>query len=110
MSNISVLSKDSDFNGKLKENGDVRIEGKFEGTVVAKEKITIVKTGEVKADITAKHVEIGGRLVGNISASNSVKLNSGCKLIGDISVLAGNICIEEGSYFDGTCHMENNKK
>ena len=107
--NISVLSKDSTFKGTLEENGDVRLEGYFEGTVRAKGKVTVGKTGKIKANIEAKQVEIGGELIGNITATSAVKLNEGCSLKGDIMVPQGGLSIEEGTLFDGTCHMENKK-
>ena len=107
--NISVLSKDSTFKGTLEENGDVRLEGVFEGTVIAKGKVTVGKTGKIQADIKAKQVEIGGELIGNITATATIKLNEGCSLKGDIIVPHGGLSIEEGTYFDGASHMEKPK-
>jgi cytoskeletal protein CcmA (bactofilin family) len=106
---VSILSEDSVFKGDLEENGDVRLEGAFIGTVNSKGKVTIGKNGKIEANIEAKDIEVGGKLVGNIKAKSSVKLNAGCSLEGDISVPVGNISIEEGTYFDGTCHMETPK-
>ena len=63
----------------------------------------IGKSGVVKADVKVKNAIIGGKLVGNIDATNKIELQTGSHVEGDINTVR--LVIDEGVYFEGNCRM-----
>lgn len=83
---------------------NLRINGKFEGTLDTKGKLTIGSKAEIKANITGETIIIDGNVTGNIKASELLKLGSGSKLRGDVET--PKIEIAEGAFLNGQLRME----
>jgi len=82
---------------------NLRISGKFEGSLSTKGILTIGKNAIVNADIKGETINIAGKVKGKIQAVIKVKLDSTAQLTGDIET--ANISIEEGAVFNGKCKM-----
>ncbi len=82
---------------------NLRISGKFEGSLSTKGILTIGKNAIVNADIKGETINIGGKVKGKIQAAIKVNLDSTAQLTGDIE--AASISIEEGAVFNGKCKM-----
>lgn len=80
---------------------NLRINGKFEGSLDTKGSIIIGQAATVKANIIGEKVTIAGTVKGNIKAMESIKLLSTAQVIGDIEV--PKISIDEGAIFNGKC-------
>jgi len=80
---------------------NLRINGKFEGNLDTKGRLTIGKDAIIKADIIGENIIVGGSIKGNIKATNTVKLLATAQIIGNIEV--PKISIEEGAIFNGKC-------
>ncbi len=65
--------------------------------------LTVGKTGNVKANVKVRSAVIGGRMDGNIKASDKVELKQKAHLIGDLQ--AKTLVIEEGVVFVGQCNV-----
>lgn len=91
---------------KIEERKDpvnLRINGKFEGTLDAKGSLTIGSTAVVKADIIGDNVIIEGRFNGKIVARTGLTLLSTANVEGEI--YPAKLNISEGAIFDGRCSM-----
>jgi cytoskeletal protein CcmA (bactofilin family) len=100
----SVLGENASFNGLLSFSGAVRIDGKFEGEIKTDGDVIIGKKGEVRANITAGCVVVGGRVEGNVTATRRLELQSQSQLIGDIRT--SNLVVGEGVLLQGNCRIE----
>ena len=80
---------------------NLRINGKFEGNLDTKGKLTIGQAAEIKADIIGENITISGNIKGNIKATEIVRLLSTAQVIGNIEV--PKISIDEGAIFNGKC-------
>lgn len=89
--------------GTLKGDGMIRIDGRFEGTIETKDMVIIGKTGDVKADLKAREVIIGGNLLGNIRSMEKATIETGARVTGDITTRK--IRVETGAFFEGKCSM-----
>jgi len=101
--NASILGAGSHFTGTVEINGNLRIEGEFDGEVVCKETMEVGKTGVVRANLDVKDAVIAGKVLGNIKASNRIELQGGSHLEGDI--VTKRLVIDEGVFFEGNCRM-----
>ena len=79
----------------------------FEGTVT-KDILVVGKEAQIKADIHAGTLVVGGTIRGNVTAVNRVDLQSTARLFGNISTPS--LVIAEGVVFEGACTMGADKE
>ena len=99
----SILGQGCKVKGDIELQGTIRIDGEFDGQINCPETLIIGKSGLVKAEVKVKNAVIGGRLIGNIQASNKIELQSGSHVEGDIQT--ARLVIDEGVFFEGSCKM-----
>ena len=100
-----VLDVHAGMQGTLRFDDPVnlRINGKFEGTLDTKGMLMIGQKADIKADITGESVSIAGVVNGNIKAAKVLKLESGARLDGDVETPV--ISIQEGAVLNGNLRM-----
>ncbi len=98
----TVLGSSSTLKGDLKSQGNVRLDGIFEGTLEIDGNVLVGETGKVTADIHAKNVSIAGAVRGDVSGKK-VQLLRTARVWGDISATA--ISTEEGAFIEGKITM-----
>ncbi len=99
----SILGKGCKFKGTIEVEGTLRIDSEFEGVVNCPETLVVGKTGIVRAEINVKNAIIGGKVIGNVTATNKIELQSGSHIEGDITT--HRLVIDEGVFFEGSCKM-----
>ena len=80
----SVIGPGSIFEGKFYISGSLRIDGKFQGEIKTEDELVVGETGKVKTNIKARSVVIAGTMIGNIQATEEVRLEKNGKLLGDV--------------------------
>jgi cytoskeletal protein CcmA (bactofilin family) len=98
-----IVGEESTFRGDMNVKGSARIDGEFEGRIVATESLLIGKTGVVKADVEVKDLMVAGAIVGNLKATERVELHTGARVDGDIETRS--LVVDEGVVFNGKCLM-----
>ena len=99
----SIIGRGAEFKGTLKDEESIRIDGKFEGKIQVEGNIIVGEDAIVKANIEAKSVSIGGKVVGDINSEERVELFSSGSLEGKVK--ASDLTIAEGAFFNGECRM-----
>ena len=99
----SILGPGCKVKGTIEIKGTIRIDGDFDGDIKCPDTLIIGKSGVVKANVTVKNAVIGGKLLGNIQASNKIELQTGSHVEGDIQT--ARLVIDEGVFFEGSCKM-----
>jgi cytoskeletal protein CcmA (bactofilin family) len=99
----AFLGKGAEFTGKLMFNGSVRIDGDFKGAIFGNGTLVIGEGAAVEADIRVDNVLVSGEVRGQIDVKKSLKIYSPGRLLGDVNTPV--FSIEEGAFFEGTCHM-----
>ncbi len=102
-----VIGPDSVFKGELSSQGTVRIDGRFEGNISA-DCVIIGETGAMLGDVASKALIAGGKLNGNIRASDSVEIQPKGEVYGDI--VACRLAVAEGAVFEGRSSMQKNRE
>jgi cytoskeletal protein CcmA (bactofilin family) len=100
---LTVIGPRLHVNGRVEGEEDLRIEGRVEGSITLSETLHVAEGGIVAAKVTARDVVVSGIVIGNVTATNSVTLNPGAKLVGDIS--APRLIIADGAAFRGNVAM-----
>ncbi len=100
-----VLDVHAGMQGTLRFDDPVnlRINGRFEGTLDTKGKLMIGQKADIKADITGETISIAGNVSGNIKAAKSLSLDATAKLAGDVET--PELAIEKGAVLNGHLRM-----
>jgi len=99
----AFLGKGAEFTGKLMFNGSVRIDGDFKGSIFGNGMLVIGEGAEIEADIRVDAVMISGEVHGQIDVKKQIRIYSTGKVLGDLNTPL--FAVEEGAFFEGTCHM-----
>ena len=97
----TIIGKGSSISGNLRINGFVRLDGDIDGNLETDGNIIIGDSARIKGDVKAKAVIVGGIVVGNILAQESIKLLSNSAVLGD--VISRKVQVEDKATFHGHC-------
>ncbi len=101
----TLLGKGSEFEGKLTFEGQVRIDGKFNGQIVTKDVLVIGDGARVNAEIQAGTVIINGQVEGNVKATQVIELKTPGRVKGNLETPS--LSMDRGVIFEGSLKMEN---
>ncbi len=99
----AVIGPAASFNGHLRCDGSVRIDGFCEGTIETAGNVIIGERAQVVADITAENVSVSGAVKGNITARGRLEILPTARVWADIAVTS--FLIDEGGFFRGKIIM-----
>jgi cytoskeletal protein CcmA (bactofilin family) len=100
---ITFLGKETAFEGKLKFEGAIRIDGHFKGEILSEGNLIVGEEGMIDADIHVAYIAISGEVHGNITADQRVDIHAPGKVFGNIH--APVVVIDEGVIFEGNTRM-----
>lgn len=104
----TTFDRYTDFEGDLKFDHSLKINGKFKGTIKTDGFLYIGKSAEVTADIEAGIVILEGSVRGNIIARDRIEMMQTGKLYGDLDT--AKLQIADGVVFEGNCRMIKERK
>ena len=99
----SILGPELEIHGDVKVSGSLLIYGKVFGNIQSNGAVRTASGSEVKGNITAKEVTIGGKVDGDVNVDKKVTLGDTSTLTGNLK--AATLNIEEGAQFEGVCNM-----
>ena len=99
----AFIGKGVDFKGTIIYNGTVRIDGTLEGEVQTDGILLIGEEAVLKAKVSAGTVVCKGKITGDVTATEKIRLRAPAVLNGGVK--APMISIEEGVLFNGTIEM-----
>ncbi len=99
----AFIGKGVDFKGTIIYNGTVRIDGSLEGEVQTDGVLLIGEEAVLKAKVTAGTVVCKGKITGDVTATEKIRLRAPAVLNGGVK--APMLSIEEGVLFNGTIEM-----
>jgi cytoskeletal protein CcmA (bactofilin family) len=103
-SDLTLIASNTSFEGKIKTEGSIRIDGKFVGEVNAKANAAIGMTGSLEGSLSARSVTVAGKITGTVTAAEKLVLEAKSVLQGDIR--ASKLVVDEGAIFHGNCDMK----
>lgn len=89
--------------GDIVTQGNIRIEGKVDGSLFSQNKIVIGDSAHVTGSIQGVEAEVSGHIDGEIRCEGTLYLKKTAYINGDIS--ASKLIIENGAVFNGRCNM-----
>ena len=95
----TILGQGSAITGNIKINGFVRIDGDINGNLETDGNIIIGENARIRGNIKAKSVIVGGIVLGNIEAAQSIKILSASAVVGDI--ISHKVQVEQNAIIHG---------
>lgn len=101
---FTFLGRGAKFEGVITFDGEIRIDARLEGEIHTKGTVVVGEHAVIDGDIDAGVVISGGRITGNVTAAEKVRLLAPGVVIGNIRTPL--LSIEEGVRFSGSCEAE----
>lgn len=100
---LSIIGGGMSVRGDIDTAGVVKVEGRVEGQVIAKEQVLVSKGGLVHGDVETREAIVGGTVRGAIRALDRVEIQAGAIVLGDITTRR--ISVAEGGTLNGQIRM-----
>ena len=100
---VSIISSDAYWEGTILNEDEVRIEGRFEGTVGETIKVVIAASAHARGSIEAQVVTVAGELVGSVNCLEKLELVSTGQIKG--KAITRSLTVEEGAFIDAALGM-----
>src|SRR4051812_9747942 len=101
---VAIIAKGMIIRGQIRSAEHMHIAGEIDGSLdMAGYDLTVTSESKVRANVTAREVDVAGSIQGNVEATRKITVRTGGKLIGDLRTPG--IVIEDGSYFKGNIEI-----
>jgi cytoskeletal protein CcmA (bactofilin family) len=99
----TLIGSDVSIKGEMSFDGSMRIEGKVEGKIQSKGRVSFGQGASVVAEVSVGQAKIEGTFKGNITAAERIELAATAHVLGDVR--STKLVIAEGATFVGNCHV-----
>lgn len=100
----NTLAQGTIIKGEIKAEEDLRIDGKLQGNIECSGRVVIGPHAQIEGDIHCINVDLLGTINGKLFVQETFSLRASGTFIGE--VVAGNLEIEPGATFNGSCKMQ----
>lgn len=99
MDGVSTIGPGTVVRGSVHGDGDLEIQGRVEGNVTVRGELTVAEGALLRCDVSGRRVVVRGTIAGNVSAIESIVIEAGARVAGDIG--APQIGIRPGALVRG---------
>ena len=99
----TVIGVETRISGEIRGEEDLVIKGRVDGKIHLSHSLAVEKGAIVQADVDVRNLVISGTLVGNIVASESVRLLATARVVGDLA--APRVIMDAGAAYRGRVDM-----
>lgn len=104
----NIIAKNTTITGDIKSDGDFRIDGTVEGTIITQGRVVIGAKGFINGDVQCGNADIEGSFTGKLIVSELLTLKSSAKISGEVFI--NKLSVEPGATFNATCEMKSGVK
>lgn len=99
----SVIDRHSAFDGTVRADRDLRIEGEVKGTIECQGTLFVAQGATVTAKIEAENITVAGDLNGDINCRGRLQMMPSGRVRGKVATQT--LVINEGAYYEGQLEM-----
>jgi cytoskeletal protein CcmA (bactofilin family) len=99
----TVIGPETSVKGDFRVAGGVRLDGQVEGRMDITETLVTGPRSLLKGEVHCRDAVIAGRIEGNVFAAETVELQTGAQVFGNIS--SKGLVIQRDCVFQGNCTM-----
>jgi cytoskeletal protein CcmA (bactofilin family) len=106
---VAWIGQHVSIEGKITSSQDIRIDGSVQGTIdVGGHEVVLGAGSEVKANLSARAVIVGGTVKGDVIATERIEIQSAGVLLGD--VVAPRLVVRDGGLLRGKADIAGSRK
>ncbi|CAA6812073.1 MAG: Unknown protein [uncultured Sulfurovum sp.] len=98
MNSASIITPGTSIKGEIRCEGNILLNGEFEGSIISQGEVVVGKSGRVSGDIQSAKLLVSGEFRGNF-IGEVIDIMPYGKVYGDVKV--NNIIIEPNAVFEG---------
>jgi len=98
ISSASIITPGTSIKGEIRCEGNILLNGEFEGSIISQGEVVVGKSGRVSGEIQAAKLLVSGEFRGNF-IGEVIDIMPYGKVYGDVKV--NNIIIEPNAVFEG---------
>ncbi len=98
MNSASIITPGTSIKGEIRCEGNILLNGEFEGSIISQGEVVVGKSGRVSGEIQAQKLLVSGEFRGNY-IGEVIDIMPYGKVYGDVKV--NNIIIEPNAVFEG---------
>jgi cytoskeletal protein CcmA (bactofilin family) len=99
----TVIGAGAIFDGELRTDNSVCIEGTVRGRLNCSGRVILNKSGVIEADVVAEYISVNGTVIGNVKAGTQLDVGESGVIEGDVE--AASITVAKGGVLRGSCTM-----
>ena len=99
----SIVSSGSTWQGNLKIEGSVRVDGQLSGEIDARDTVYVAEGAEVDAKVRASVVIIAGKFQGHVDCTERLEITPTGKVRAELATKS--LVVHEGAFIDGEIRM-----
>lgn len=104
----TFLGEGTEFEGKLKFSGNLRLDGHFKGQILGQGTLIVGASADIESNIRVLSLLNSGKIQGQVVADKRVELLAPGQILGNIQTPC--VVLNEGATLDGNCRMGNAEK
>jgi cytoskeletal protein CcmA (bactofilin family) len=106
---VAWIGQGVTIEGTIVSTQDIRIDGRVEGAIEVGEHEVVLGAGsEIKADLSARSVLVGGSVTGNVTATERIQVQATGVLLGDVKTQR--LVIHDGGLVRGKADVAGTRK
>ena len=102
---VSRISDGSVFTGKITSEGDVHIDGNFDGSFFTKQGLVVGKSAHIKGDLICRNAELSGCMESGSLAAKGVLTLKPTSVVQEGELSFQQIQVDLGARVEGTFHL-----
>ena len=104
----TFLGEGTEFEGKLKFSGTLRLDGHFKGEILGGGTLIVGEKAEIEADIRILSLLNSGKIRGHVVADKRIELFAPGQILGNIQTPC--LVLNEEATLEGNCRMGQTEK
>jgi cytoskeletal protein CcmA (bactofilin family) len=100
---VSLVDRHSAFDGTLRSQRDLRVEGELKGNVSCEGTLFVAEGASVAATVDAEHITVAGDLTGEVRCRGRLQILASGRVRAQVAV--GSLVIHEGAIYEGQLQM-----
>ena len=100
---VSRISPGTHIHGDISSEGDIRIDGTFEGRIYSQGRVVIGEKASIKGDIVCGNADLWGRMEGDFFVKDTLSLKEPSSIKGNLHTRR--LQVDLGAAFEGSCRM-----
>jgi cytoskeletal protein CcmA (bactofilin family) len=99
----SLVAAEATWEGKLRSDGDIRVEGTLRGEVETSATLIVAPRAQIHGTVRARSIMLAGDLEGDVTCEERLEILPGGSARGQIN--SGTLVVHEGAYLDSRFQM-----